>query len=127
VNLAARISALAGGGEVLLSEATRQAAGAVAGVRFEDRGSRRVRNVSRPVHLFAAVAEGSSGRATVIDPVCRMVVEPSRAVGVLSHRGVEYRFCSLWCAQRFAAAPADYAGDAQATESGAEPSAGPPA
>src|SRR5450759_534596 len=58
VNLAARISALAAGGEVLLSEATREAAGELDGIQLQDRGPARLRNVAHPVHLFAAVAHG---------------------------------------------------------------------
>src|SRR5438132_9158109 len=46
VNLAARISGLAAGGDVLLSEATREAAGAIEGLSYVDRGSQRLRNVA---------------------------------------------------------------------------------
>ena len=49
VNLAARISGLAAGNEVLLSQATMAQAGEVDGVRFDERGQQRLRNVSEPI------------------------------------------------------------------------------
>jgi class 3 adenylate cyclase/YHS domain-containing protein len=73
VNLAARVSALAAGEEVLVSEAT-----------------------DRP--------------DIVIDPVCRMAIEPGNGAGCLEHEGVRYHFCSLDCAARFAARPDSYVG-----------------
>jgi adenylate cyclase len=59
VNLAARSSGLAGGGEVLLSEATLTAAGRVDGVHFDDRGSHHVRNVTDPIQVLAATRVGA--------------------------------------------------------------------
>lgn len=109
VNLAARISGLAAGGEVLLSAATREAAGEVAGVRFVKCGPQRLRNVSAPVNLYAAVPQRASERGTVTDPVCRMAVDRERTAGILHYEGRDYQFCSLECAARFAAAPSDYA------------------
>jgi class 3 adenylate cyclase len=108
VNLAARISALAGGGEVLLSESTRDAAGSLDGVQLQDRGTRRLRNISQPVRLFAAVSPDRPRDEVPIDPVCRMAVDPNRCAGSLMHEGVRYHFCSLECAARFAASPEAY-------------------
>ena len=108
VNVAARISAHAAGGEVLLSESTRAAAGPVDGVRLHDRGTHRLRGISQRIHLFAAVRLGARRDNVPIDPVCRMVVEPDRCAGTLLHDGLEYHFCSFECAGRFAASPEDY-------------------
>lgn len=108
VNLAARISGLAGGGEVLLSEATRNAAGQIEGVQLQDRGTHRLHNVVQPVHLFTAVSLSEPHQNVPIDPVCRMAVDPHRCAGSLVHAGVEYHFCSLECAARFAASPEAY-------------------
>ena len=108
VNLAARISALAAGGEVLMSETTRHAAGQLDGVQLQDRGMHRFRNVTHPVHLFAAASLRAGRDDVLIDPVCRMAVDPDRCAGTLVHEGLEYRFCSLECAGRFAAAPQLY-------------------
>ena len=109
VNLAARISGAAAGGEVLLSEGTREAAGEMTGIELRDRGTERFHNVSRPVRLFHAVREGDRRSGLPVDPVCRMAVDPSNDAGSLVHEGIEYRFCSLECARAFASAPEAYA------------------
>lgn len=109
VNLAARISAEAGGNEVLLSEATRDAATDLRRVLLRERGRRTMRNVAEPVLLFEAFVEGRrSNEGLPIDPVCRMAVDPENAAGTLRHDGVEYCFCSLECAQTFAEHPERY-------------------
>ncbi len=109
VNLAARVSGLAHGGEVLLTDATRESAGRVEGVRFDAHGIHQLRNVTEPVTVFAAIAEKRAQRELVIDPVCRMAVDPHGAAGTLVHNGRRYRFCSLDCAARFAGDPELYA------------------
>jgi adenylate cyclase len=109
VNLAARVSAEASGREVLLTEATRAAAGEIEGVEMRARGRRSLRNVAEPVDLYAAVREGSQNKEGLpIDPVCRMAVDPDHSAGRLSHDGTEYHFCSLECAARFARDPENY-------------------
>jgi adenylate cyclase len=108
VNVAARVAGAAAGGEVLLTAATRDAAGAVEGIMLRDRGRQSLRNISEPVSLFQAIAEGALEDALPIDPVCRMAVDPDRAAGELMHEGRKYRFCSLACAAKFAARPGDY-------------------
>jgi adenylate cyclase len=106
VNVAARVSGIAGGGEVILTEETRQAAGDLAGLGFHERGRQELRNVEEPVLLYAAVRrDAGSGSALPIDPVCRMAVDPEHAAGTITHEGTEYHFCSLACVQRFAAGP----------------------
>jgi len=55
VNVASRITDRAAGGQVLLSEATRVAAGPVDGLRFEDRGRRRLRGIAQRLRLFELV------------------------------------------------------------------------
>jgi class 3 adenylate cyclase/YHS domain-containing protein len=109
VNLAARISGLAGGGEVLLTKATRDAAAPLPDVEFRGRGAQRFRHVNRPVEVFRAARTGAEAAGLPIDPVCRMAVDPGRGAGALTYRGVEHHFCSLECARAFAAAPDEYA------------------
>jgi adenylate cyclase len=108
VNLAARVAALAGGGEVLVTEAVRDGAGELGGVEFESRGEHRIRNVAAPVPLFAAVPENRSSEARHLDPVCHMLVAEGREAGSLRYRDTLYRFCSLECAQRFLRDPDAY-------------------
>jgi adenylate cyclase len=108
VNLAARVAALAAGGEVLVTSRVREAAAELEGVTFESRGERRVRNVSAAVSLFAAVPDQEAAAESHIDPVCRMVVADGREAGKLRHGETEYRFCSLECIGRFLGDPDAY-------------------
>jgi adenylate cyclase len=59
VNLAARVSAAAAGGEALLTAATRAACGDLEGVELRERGRRAFRNVGEPVPVYAAVRQGA--------------------------------------------------------------------
>jgi adenylate cyclase len=109
VNLAARVSAAACGGEALLTAATRTASGEVEGVELRQRGRWAFRNVGEPVPVYAAVRQGAhSSSGLPIDPVCRMAVDPWHGAGRLIHEGVEYCFCSLGCAGAFAQDPSRY-------------------
>jgi adenylate cyclase len=111
VNIAARVSAEASAGEVLLTELTRAGAGRVERIEFHERGRRQLRNIAEPLLLFAAVREGErAGGGLPIDPVCRMAVDPDHGAGRLIYEGIEYHFCSLDCVRRFAAQPERYAG-----------------
>jgi adenylate cyclase len=110
VNLAARVSAAASGGDALLTATTRAAAGEVEGVELRQRGRRAFRNVGEPVEIYAAVRQGARNSSGLpIDPVCRMAVDPWHSAGRLTHAGVEYCFCSLGCAGAFAQQPTRYA------------------
>ena len=109
VNLSARVSAHAAGGEVLVTEAVRRAAGDMDGVVYVDHGPHRFRNVRHEVGVFAAVpVGGAEDRGLVHDPVCRMAVDPARAAGRLEHTGSVFFFCSLRCVAAFATDPAAY-------------------
>jgi class 3 adenylate cyclase len=106
VNIAARVSALAGAGEVLATREVVDAAGDVGAVRFIDRGRHSLKGVDEPVAIY--LVSSGAGRATdelPIDPVCRMVVHPERAGGMLVHEGTQHYFCSIDCARRFAEDP----------------------
>ena len=106
VNLAARISALASGGEVLVTGSTAALVPELEGVFYESRGRHALKNVAEPVEVFAAVRMGTSTEGPFpVDPVCRMAVDPDRAAGRLIHDGEAYFFCSLACAGTFAHQP----------------------
>src|SRR5262245_53802482 len=92
VNLAARISAVAAGGEVLVSGQTAALAPELEGVVYESRGRHELRNVREPVELFAALEVGETADRLPVDPVCRMAVDPERAPGRLLHNGRVYFF-----------------------------------
>jgi len=108
VNLAARVAGVAGGGEVLVTEAVRDAATGLDGVEFESRGEHRMRNVTAVVPLFAAVASDRDPQAHQVDPVCRMLIAEGREAGTLRHREELYCFCSLDCARQFLRDPDAY-------------------
>jgi adenylate cyclase len=63
VNLAARVSGQAVGGEVLLTAHTAALAADLKGVLYESRGRRELRNVREPVELVAAIRAGEATRA----------------------------------------------------------------
>ena len=106
VNLAARVSGLASGGDVLLTGQTAALAPELAGVFYESRGREVLRNVREPVEIFAAVRQSESTQGQLpLDPVCRMAVDPDRAAGRLIHEGTAYFFCTLACAGEFAREP----------------------
>jgi adenylate cyclase len=113
VNLAARVSGIAGGDEVLLTEATRAAAGELDGIERQRRGEQRFKNVRDSVALYQARRTGEDRGARVIDPVCHMSVEPREAAGTLTYEGRTYYFCSLECARAFTAEPERFAPNAE--------------
>jgi adenylate cyclase len=109
VNIAARVSGVAGGGEVLLSGDTREAAGELDDVELHERGRQALRNVEEPLSLYSAVREATGpGDALPVDPVCRMAVDPERAAARVTHEGTEYHFCSIECTARFTASPSKF-------------------
>ena len=110
INIAARVSALAGPCDVLLTAATRAAAGERDDVVYEDRGTHELRHVAAPGRLYQArreTAEGDSAR-WVTDPVCQMRLDAEQASTSIVHDGAEMFFCSAVCAGRFVRAPERY-------------------
>jgi YHS domain-containing protein len=61
-----------------------------------------LRNVAEPVEIFAVVRVDETADHLAIDPVCRMAVDPERAVGRLLVDDKAHYFCSLTCAAAFA-------------------------
>jgi adenylate cyclase len=109
VNLAARVSGVAAGGEVLVSGPTAALVPEPEGVYYESRGRHELRNVGEPLEIFAALRLDATAEQLPVDPVCRMAVDPDRAPGRLVHKGGAYFFCSLSCAAQFAQQPERYA------------------
>lgn len=110
VNLAARVSSLAAGGEVLLTGQTAALAPDLEGVFYESRGRHALKNVREAVELFAALPLGEEAQRLPVDPVCRMAVDPDRSAGRLVHEGTAFFFCSLSCAGEFALEPKRFVG-----------------
>src|SRR5579859_7538398 len=80
VNVAARLCAVAPGGEVMVSEATRHAAGEIPGVDWGDRELHWLRNVSEPVPTYLAGACAERGLA----PQLRAPRAARRAAGLVT-------------------------------------------
>jgi adenylate cyclase len=110
INVAARVSALAAGGEVLVTGQMAALAPDLEGVLYESRGRQVLRNVAEPVEIFSVVRLDETADHLAIDPVCQMAVDPDRAVGRLQLKEKAYYFCSLNCAGAFAQHPERYAG-----------------
>ena len=104
VNIASRVADLASAGEVLCTEATREALGPA--VLTESRGEHELKNLPEPITIYELVID--SGASMPVDPVCRMQVDPARAVDRREHAGVEYVFCSERGASAFDAASERY-------------------
>jgi len=110
INVAARVSALARGGEVLVTGAMAVLAPDLVGVLYESRGRQVLRNVAEAVEIFAVVGAGYSVDHFAVDPVCQMAVDPERAIGRLVVDETAYYFCSLSCSAAFAQHPERYVG-----------------
>jgi adenylate cyclase len=106
VNVASRVADAAGAGEVLCTEATREAVGPAVPVR--ERGRRTFKNLTSPVTLYELVLTGRAGPELPIDPVCRMAIDPGRAAQHRRHGDADYWFCCDRCALAFDADPAVY-------------------
>ncbi len=63
LNLAARLCARARGGEILVTSELVHLAGAVEGIRFQDRGPVRLKGLSRPVDVLAVTEAAGSATA----------------------------------------------------------------
>jgi adenylate cyclase len=109
VNIAARVAGIAGGGEVLVSGTTREAAGALKRVEFRRHGLRRLKNVGEAVDVYGAACLDEKADVSPIDPVCRMAVDPEQAVGSLTFDGRKYFFCSFECSRAFSENPEKFA------------------
>ncbi len=64
VNIAARLCALAGAGEVLVSDTVRAVTAGITEVRYDPRGRHRLKGVSDPVLIFRAMAADSPALRT---------------------------------------------------------------
>ena len=108
INVAARVSALAAGGELLVTGQMAALAPDLEGVLYESRGRQVLRNVAEPVEIFAVVRLDETADHLANDPVCQMAVDPERSVGRLLLDEKAYYFCSLTCAAAFAQHPERY-------------------
>jgi adenylate cyclase len=104
VNISARLAALASAHQVLASKPIADVAKG-AGHRITSLGPMTLRNLGEPLEVFDIGLLPPRAAAEFIDPVCRMAISEDCVVGELRYAEHLYRFCSLDCAQRFAAHP----------------------
>ena len=112
INLTARLTAHAAGGQILCTELIARALTGSAGLEVRRMGERHFRNVIHPVALFELARVSDRAAVTVTDPVCRMKVELEGAIATIVHEDVIYGFCSIECARLFSNAPVLYVGEA---------------
>lgn len=111
VNVAARVLNAAEPGQVVVTDDTRVAI-EPGQLEFRALGRHELRNVLEGHDLYQALVAGEEPEAPLVDPVCRMSVDPERSDRAARHRGTTYHFCSDACADAFAADPDQYAGSA---------------
>jgi adenylate cyclase len=109
LNLTARLASHARGGQILCTEPVAAFAREHPGVTACLVGEKRFKNVSVPVTIYELTRISQVAQSSVIDPVCRMQVEPRSAAAAISHQGITYNFCSDDCARLFREAPERYA------------------
>jgi adenylate cyclase len=103
VNIAARLTALAGPGELLTTQQLADVA-AASGVAVQDRGEHQIRSVQAPLKLFA-IEVAPAADPMWIDPVCKMHA-PLTAYRKAAGDG--FWFCSTRCADAYRQNPAAY-------------------
>jgi class 3 adenylate cyclase/YHS domain-containing protein len=106
LNVAARVAAHAGAGQILCTGHVAAAVRGISDIRCVAVGPVRFKNVSEPVEIFEIVSE-ECGRG-VLDPVCHMRVEAATAPARLPFNGTTYYFCSFACAEAFTKKPPAY-------------------
>ena len=104
VNVAARVSGVARGGEIVCTERIAIIAIEHGLASARAMGTIRLKNVSMPVSLFE-LGTGEVSELCHVDPVCRMQVSPDNAPARRTHAGATLYFCSLGCASTFDEAP----------------------
>lgn len=108
VNVAARVSAHARPGQVLCSRVVVRELIATEFV-FRPLGEVQFKNVVEPVELFELV-DGEPSSLVEIDPVCRMRLDPLKALHRVPFETRTFFFCSAKCAKAFAAKPKTFLG-----------------
>jgi adenylate cyclase len=105
VNVAARVSAVARGGEIVCTERVAAVASGRALAAARPIGTVRLKNVPTPLALFELSTDKQPRALRHIDPVCRMQVVPLDAKAQTVYQGTTLYFCSQSCADKFAEDP----------------------
>jgi adenylate cyclase len=111
INLTARLTSQAEGGQLLCTEAIVQALESCADLQSTAMGEYSFKNVTRPVLVFELARKDEIAEIEFVDPVCRMQIGQGKAAASLEYGGRTYRFCSSECARAFKESPSTYGGD----------------
>jgi adenylate cyclase len=113
VNVAARLTAHAGVGQLLTTAAIATRVEHHPQLTTTTLGAVWLKNVSDPVEVYAVADHTSEASSQVLDPVCRMFVDADRAPARLPWGGRGWLFCSFECASRFSQDPERFSAHAE--------------
>ena len=107
INVASRIMNLADHGQILCSSALVSKIANDAGFTFKPFGRHRLKNVMQEIEVFELCPINLSSSHHV-DPVCHMLVDPSKGDYTLTINNKTYHFCSTHCLDLFRSNPASF-------------------
>ncbi|MDO3635313.1 adenylate/guanylate cyclase domain-containing protein [Mycolicibacterium arseniciresistens] len=108
VNTAARVTALAGAGQAVVTEPVVHACENL-GLTAYALGITALRNITSPMAMYRASLPAPR---YPVDPVCRARIDPRTTSHHLRHENQDIWFCSGRCAERFSKNPTNYTTDA---------------
>ena len=107
VNIAARVAAMAGRNQFVVTPPVMGAAGEIADAIFRSLGSRQLKGLTDEIELFEV--ESTAPRPDrLIDRVCGMELTADTVEGSVAWHGEHLSFCSASCLERFLGAPERY-------------------
>lgn len=109
LNLTSRIAAYAKTGQILCTEPFCDLVRNLEGIEFHALVSVKFKNICEPIVIFEILARHREDNTSILDPVCRMLVNPNTAPAQQSRNGKTYYLCSSDCAKIFGQGPEDYA------------------
>jgi adenylate cyclase len=106
VNIAARLTAHAGIGQLLATSAITLSTTELENLNTVALGPTLLKNVFEPVEIYAIADQPHGPTSQVLDPVCRMFVDADEAPARLPWEDRIWHFCSFDCARAFVLDPA---------------------
>lgn len=107
INVASRIMNLANHGQILCSADFVAKVSPDNGSNFRSFGMHRLKNVMKEVEVYE-LCPASLSSSNLIDPVCHMLVDPSKGDFVYSYDKTTYHFCSVNCRKLFIESPSTF-------------------
>ncbi len=107
VNIAARATAQAEGGQLIVTETVRRQADVIEGLTWAAIGRRQLKGLTEPIGLYL-VSTRDPSLERLSDPVCGMGLDPERTAYQLEWRGQPVWFCSERCMDQFQQTPAAF-------------------